>query len=69
MQASRILEESRLLMSKSQYTQGLDLLHKAGDLDPNIGKLQLYLIWAKLGQLNEKPQGKQMTLDEHRSSA
>jgi FixJ family two-component response regulator/tetratricopeptide (TPR) repeat protein len=68
MQASRILEESRLLMSKSQYTQGLDLLHKAGDLDPNIGKLQLYLIWAKLGQLNEKPQGKQNVLSEVESA-
>lgn len=57
--ASSHFDEGKMALSKSLYSQALVHLGKALTMDPTLEKAKLYMIWARLGQMEAqgiKPQ-------------
>ncbi len=52
MKAAQQFDEAKVLLQKNAYTGAMDLLLKVQAVDPNIEKLRSYLVWAKVGMIN-----------------
>lgn len=61
MKMSRQLEEGRQLLAKSAFSQAFQILKSVAEHDPNVEKMKMYLIWAKLGMADTNP-GKKLAL-------
>jgi tetratricopeptide (TPR) repeat protein len=64
LKAASIFEEAKVALNKAQYSQALPLLARAAQMDPSLGKLKLYMIWARLGKAETQSQDKLQLLKE-----
>jgi tetratricopeptide (TPR) repeat protein len=55
LKAGQNFEEAKNLLQKSMFKPAAELLKKAYAVDPRIEKIKIYMIWAKLGQLESTP--------------
>lgn len=55
LQASQLFDQARGQLEKSQFGQALVTLEKVMKLDPKFDKIHLYLVWARLGHLDNSP--------------
>ena len=55
LQAATQYEEAKTYLARSQYQIALQKLEKAIIFDPTLDKAKLFLIWAKLGGIESKP--------------
>lgn len=49
--AASIFEDAKTALSKSMYSNAITQLGKALSLDPSLERVKLYMIWARLGQM------------------
>lgn len=54
MRAASIYEEAKQALQRSQFARAATLLVKASSADPNMERLKLHQIWAKLGQIDSQ---------------
>lgn len=55
---SNELEKGRQLLIKSSFSQAYDVLKALEKKAPNVDKLKIYIIWAKLGMADSNPEKK-----------
>ena len=51
-QATKLIEESRVALQYHRYADALKMLNKAAELSADVAKLHLYMAWAKLGSID-----------------
>ncbi|GIL18661.1 MAG: hypothetical protein BroJett040_24120 [Oligoflexia bacterium] len=64
LKAASQFEEAKNLLQKSLFRQALELLKKAKGVDPNLDKIRLYLVWAKVGLVDPNSQQRDQAIRE-----
>lgn len=55
LRASQFFDQARGMLEKSQFSAALQLLEKIEKLDPKFEKIRLFLVWARLGLIENAP--------------
>lgn len=54
LRAASLFEEAKQALHRSQFVQAAGLLNQARALDSHLGKIMIYQIWSKLGQVESR---------------
>lgn len=55
LKASSLFDQARGNLERAQYAQALNLFEKIEKLDPKFDKIRLYIVWARLGNMEAYP--------------